>query len=225
MPSWKSHPGKGNYNRQRSQQQPESLSFGNFEFQEEKRVLTGKGGGVRELHTLLAKAKRQQTRARNDLGAAVSHQKELFDAALVRSTGKRIKDDPVRLQKALAKRRNKKRKSAKQWAERRQQLEASVEDAVQTAREGKSVKDLLNSDNRKRRLKHEEAKKAAKKSERGSGKSSGKKDFGKKGAGKAKGSKRGGAGGRGRGGGGRGGGGRGGAKKGGGGKGAGKRRR
>lgn len=55
---------------------------------------------------------------------------DLLSKATKRAQGEKIKDDPVRLAKALAKRKSKKRQSAKKWASRLEALHKSVENVV-----------------------------------------------------------------------------------------------
>ena len=112
-----------------------NLSFGNIEFQDMKSV-GARGGGVRELYSNLRKATKQQAAFSDMLAAGQSdsieyRRKELLATAIVRASGKKVKDDPTRINKALAKRRQKKRQSAKQWAERKRVIRDSVENAVE----------------------------------------------------------------------------------------------
>ncbi|RNF07581.1 secreted protein [Trypanosoma rangeli] len=112
---------------------PLNLSFGNFEFEEMKRV-GQRGGGVRELASLLRHAKRQTESHASLLGSETGLEKrqaDLLDIALRRASGAKVKDDPKRLAKALAKRRNKKRRSAKKWAGRIEKLQQSVNTVVE----------------------------------------------------------------------------------------------
>ncbi|EKF39469.1 hypothetical protein MOQ_000296 [Trypanosoma cruzi marinkellei] len=112
---------------------PLNLSFGNFEFEEMKRV-GRRGGGVRELATLLRHAKRQTEAHASMLGSEEGlerRQADLLDTAMRRAVGVKVKDDPKRLARALAKRRNKKRSSAKKWAERLEKLQSSVNTVVE----------------------------------------------------------------------------------------------
>ncbi|GET88957.1 hypothetical protein, conserved [Leishmania tarentolae] len=111
---------------------PLDLSFGNFEFQEMK-SLGKRGGGVRELSSLLRQARRKAATHVDMLHTrqgAEMRSEDLLSAAIQRSAGMKVKDDPHRIAKALAKRRSKKRQSAKRWAKRIQHLEDSVENAV-----------------------------------------------------------------------------------------------
>uniref|UniRef100_A0A0A9YM58 Ribosomal RNA-processing protein 14/surfeit locus protein 6 C-terminal domain-containing protein n=1 Tax=Lygus hesperus TaxID=30085 RepID=A0A0A9YM58_LYGHE len=107
---------------------PVNLSFGNFEMQEMQR-LGKRGGGVRELTQLLKQARRgaqtHRTLLRSRDGAEM-RQAQLLSAAVQRVGGAKVKDDPVRLSRALARRRQKKRQSAKQWAKRMQTLHEAV---------------------------------------------------------------------------------------------------
>lgn len=108
------------------------LSFGNFDFQELK-SLGKRGGGVRELSTLLRQARSKATHHSEMLrtrSGAAQRGDDLMQAAMQRASGVKVKDDPHKISKALAKRRNKKRQSAKRWATRIQNLEKSVENVV-----------------------------------------------------------------------------------------------
>ena len=110
-----------------------SLSFGNFDFQE-MHSLGKRGGGVREIAALLRHARRREKHHAELLshgsGVAIRND-ELIATALQRAAGQKVRDDPHRLVRALAKRRNKKRRSAKKWAERLQHLHESAENVVQ----------------------------------------------------------------------------------------------
>ncbi|KAG5478010.1 hypothetical protein LSCM4_05408 [Leishmania orientalis] len=111
---------------------PLDLSFGNFEFQEMK-SLGKRGGGVRELSSLLRQARRKAATHSNMLHTrqgAEMRSEDLLSAAMQRLAGIKVKDDPHRIAKALAKRRSKKRQSAKRWAKRIKSLEDSVENVV-----------------------------------------------------------------------------------------------
>lgn len=111
---------------------PLDISFGNFEFQEMKSI--GKrGGGVRELSSLLRQARRKAATHADMLHTrqgAELRSEDLISAAMQRAAGLKVKDDPHRIAKALAKRRSKKRQSAKRWAKRIKHLEDSVENIV-----------------------------------------------------------------------------------------------
>lgn len=111
---------------------PLDLSFGNFEFQELKSV--GKrGGGVRELSSLLRQARRKASSHAEMLHTregAEMRSNDLLSAAMQRAAGLKVKDDAQKISKALAKRRSKKRQSAKKWAKRMKALEDSVENVV-----------------------------------------------------------------------------------------------
>ncbi|KEG06116.1 secreted protein [Trypanosoma grayi] len=112
---------------------PLNLSFGNFEFEDMKR-LGKRGGGVRELASLLRHAQRQRTAHSALLSTEEGIEQrnaELLGTAMQRAAGMKVKDDPKRLAKALAKRRNKKRSSAKKWAGRLQKLQQSVDSVVE----------------------------------------------------------------------------------------------
>ncbi|RNF20831.1 uncharacterized protein Tco025E_03722 [Trypanosoma conorhini] len=112
---------------------PLNLSFGNFEFEAMKSV-GRRGGGARELASLLRHAKRQTAAHASQLGSAAGlerRQADLLDVALRRAAGAKVKDDPKRLAKALARRRNKKRSSAKKWAGRMEKLQQSVNTVVE----------------------------------------------------------------------------------------------
>jgi hypothetical protein len=111
---------------------PLDLSFGNFEFQEMK-SLGKRGGGVRELSSLLRQARRKASTHAEMLHTregAEMRSNELLSAAMQRAAGLKVKDDAQRITKALAKRRSKKRQSAKKWAKRIKGLEDSVENVV-----------------------------------------------------------------------------------------------
>ncbi|CAG9574588.1 conserved hypothetical protein [Leishmania major strain Friedlin] len=111
---------------------PLDLSFGNFEFQEMK-SLGKRGGGVRELSSLLRQARRKAAAHAGMLHTrqgAEMRSEDLLTAAMQRSAGMKVKDDPHRIAKALARRRSKKRQSAKRWARRIRHLEDSVENVV-----------------------------------------------------------------------------------------------
>eukprot|EP00672_Neobodo_designis_P024761 CAMPEP_0174839690 /NCGR_PEP_ID=MMETSP1114-20130205/8207_1 /TAXON_ID=312471 /ORGANISM="Neobodo designis, Strain CCAP 1951/1" /LENGTH=278 /DNA_ID=CAMNT_0016073817 /DNA_START=32 /DNA_END=869 /DNA_ORIENTATION=+ len=119
-----------------------SMSFNTFEFQEEK-TSQKRGGGVREIHVLLSKARKAQRRHEAVAGTYAGEQARLesaLETAAQRITGTKIRDDPTRLARALAKRKQKKRKSAKQWAARVEALEKSVDDAVEDVKAGRKVK-------------------------------------------------------------------------------------
>lgn len=92
-----------------------------------------RGGGVRELSTLLRAARQEKVEREKQLssrdGVAV-RANDLLSRATKRAQGEKIKDDPVRLAKALAKRKSKKRQSAKKWASRIEALHKSVENVV-----------------------------------------------------------------------------------------------
>jgi hypothetical protein len=110
-----------------------NLSFGNFDFQD-MHSIGQRGGGVRELHSLLRHARRTQAQHAvwmQDGATGVERRNiDLLRVAMERTQGRKVRDDPKRLTKALAKKRNRKRSSAKKWAERRKKLEASVENVV-----------------------------------------------------------------------------------------------
>ncbi|CBZ27446.1 conserved hypothetical protein [Leishmania mexicana MHOM/GT/2001/U1103] len=111
---------------------PLDLSFGNFEFQEMK-SLGKRGGGVRELSSLLRQARRKAATHADMLHTrqgAEMRSEDMLSAAMQRSAGMKVKDDAHRIAKALAKRRSKKRQSAKRWASRIKRLEDSVENVV-----------------------------------------------------------------------------------------------
>ncbi|KAG5503460.1 hypothetical protein JKF63_05599 [Porcisia hertigi] len=111
---------------------PLDLSFGNFDFQEMK-SLGKRGGGVRELSSLLRQARRKAVTHADMLHTRLGAEKrseDLLCAAMQRSAGLKVKDDPHRIAKALAKRRSKKRQSAKRWAKRIKHLKDSVENVV-----------------------------------------------------------------------------------------------
>ncbi|KAH8606245.1 putative Surfeit locus protein 6 [Trypanosoma vivax] len=112
---------------------PINLSFGNFEFDEIKR--TGqRGGGVRELSRSLRRAQQRaalHTQLLYTPGGVEERNAELLDTATRRAAGEKVKDDPKRLAKALARRRNKKRRSAKKWTRRMEQLKQSVDDVLE----------------------------------------------------------------------------------------------
>jgi hypothetical protein len=120
----------------------ENLSFSNFEFNVDKRV-GACGGGVRELNALLRESKRKQRAYQAVAGTAEGEDwrnQQLIQTAIRRAAGEKIKDDPKRLTKTLAKRRNKKRVSAKRWAKRNEALKASVDTAVENRLAGKKEK-------------------------------------------------------------------------------------
>ncbi|KAG5477772.1 hypothetical protein LSCM1_05070 [Leishmania martiniquensis] len=111
---------------------PLDLSFGNFEFQEMK-SLGKRGGGVRELSSLLRQVHRTAATHSDMLQTrqgAEMRSEDLLASAMQRLAGVKVKDDPHRIAKALAKRRSKKRQSARRWAKRVKSLEDSVESAV-----------------------------------------------------------------------------------------------
>ncbi|CAJ1025752.1 Surfeit locus protein 6, putative [Leishmania lindenbergi] len=111
---------------------PLDLSFGNFEFQEMK-SLGKRGGGVRELSSLLRQARRKAATHAGMLHTqqgAKMRSEDLLSAAVQRSAGMKVKDDPHLIAKALAKHRRTKRQSAKRWAKRIKHLEDSVENVV-----------------------------------------------------------------------------------------------
>ncbi|KPI86030.1 hypothetical protein ABL78_4899 [Leptomonas seymouri] len=111
---------------------PLDLSFGNFEFQDMK-SLGKRGGGVRELSSLLRQARRKAANYADMLHTREGvemRSNELLSAALQRAAGLKVKDDAQRISRALAKRRSKKRQSAKRWAKRIKGLEDSVENVV-----------------------------------------------------------------------------------------------
>ncbi|KPA79165.1 hypothetical protein ABB37_05668 [Leptomonas pyrrhocoris] len=111
---------------------PLDISFGNFEFQEMK-SLGKRGGGVRELSSLLRQARRKASNYAEMLHThegAEARSGELISAAMQRAAGLKVKDDAQRITRALAKRRSKKRQSAKRWAKRIKGLEDSVENIV-----------------------------------------------------------------------------------------------
>lgn len=150
-----------------------SLSFNNFDFQEMKSI-GKKGGGVRELYANLKKARQMQTRHTGMLQSsdgAEERRQQMLSTALDRAAGKKIKDDPKRIAKALAKRRNKKRQSAKKWAQRKRNLQESVDNYVDERRAQKQ-----------RTIASKEAKKNKKAEKRGTS-SGGKGGKGKPGAG------------------------------------------
>lgn len=128
---------------------PVNLSFGNFAFQALETV-GQRGGGVRELSSLLRQARRRASSQRDQLRTRKGIEERndyLLSTAMQRAAGKKIKDDPHKLNKALAKRRSKKKQSAKRWAKRLRQLEDSVENVVkdrsaarQTTRARKAAK-------------------------------------------------------------------------------------
>lgn len=112
---------------------PIALSFGAFEFHE-MRNLGQRGGGVRELSQCLRSAREQKRRQEllmqtND--GAEQRQKDLLQRAARRAVGEKMKDDPARISKALAKRRSQKRQSAKKWAKRIEALQHSVDHCVE----------------------------------------------------------------------------------------------
>lgn len=120
---------------------PVHLTFGTFDFQEHHR-LGQRGGGVRELAALLRAARHQKRYESVQLSSpsgVSTRSNELLEKALQRAQGKKIKDDPTRIAKALAKRRSKKRASAKKWSERIAALQKSVDDVV-TEKEGSRYK-------------------------------------------------------------------------------------
>ena len=121
------------------------LSFGHFEFQTDKPV-GQRGGGVRELHSLLKHARRKQVRdsvlMQSERG--VAHRGEgMLHTALLRVQGHKVKDDASRIAKTLAKRRTKKRKSAKEWAKRRDALQHSVDNILESRHGNKVEKGKL----------------------------------------------------------------------------------
>ncbi|CBH17538.1 Surfeit locus protein 6, putative [Trypanosoma equiperdum] len=112
---------------------PLNLSFGNFDFDETKR-LGQRGGGVRELAKSLRRAQRQaaaHSQMLKNRGGLEQRNAELLGTAMRRAAGERVKDDPKRLAKALAKRRSKKRTSARKWAGRLEQIQQSVDNVVE----------------------------------------------------------------------------------------------
>lgn len=112
---------------------PIALSFGAFEFHE-MRNLGQRGGGVRELSQCLRSAreqKRRQEQLMQTNDGAEMRQKDLLQRAARRAVGEKMKDDPARISKALAKRRSKKRQSAKKWAKRIEALQHSVDHCVE----------------------------------------------------------------------------------------------
>lgn len=211
-----------------------NLSFGSFEFRENIISKEGKkGGGVRELFTQLKKAKREKKRFDSQLESqegVESRKAVLVDRALTRLSGEKVRDDVTRLGRKLAKRRQKKRKSARDWKKRLEAVNKSVDEAV--GKTGGADKKAMMAANRKRRLAQKKSqtsvgrKDKARKEKKMSGAA-------KRGAEKRKsssafsGKKGGSGGGRGGGGGGkgRGGGGRGGGRSGGGGGGRGRGRK
>lgn len=110
------------------------ISFGNITFGDEKK--SDKGGGKRELQRLLYAARRRQTRVQRFAGTDEGEQirkTQLVEHAMQRTLGVKVKDDPKRLVRALARRRQQKRRSAKRWAEKKKELTNSVEEAVDKA--------------------------------------------------------------------------------------------
>lgn len=92
-----------------------------------------RGGGVRELSSLLRQARRKASNHAEMLHTregAEMRSNDLISAAMQRAAGLKVKDDAQRITKALAKRRSKKRQSAKKWAKRIKGLEDSVENVV-----------------------------------------------------------------------------------------------
>lgn len=152
------------------------LSFGNFDFQEFHRI-GQRGGGVRELHSLLRAARGKKHYQDGELlksrRGAEERKGSLLHTAVLRASGTKVKDDPVKLSRALAKRRQKKRQSAKRWAKRVEALEKSVDSCVKDFREGKKKKSGF--------LSNKEAKKKSKlalKEASGGGKKGGGRDRG-----------------------------------------------
>lgn len=108
---------------------PVNVSFGNFDFHEFHNAQQ-RGGGVRELSSLLRASRRQKRLDEDRLttrGGAAERRGDLLKTAMMRLRGEKVKDDPSKLSKALAKRRQRKRQSAKKWAKRIDALHQSVE--------------------------------------------------------------------------------------------------
>jgi hypothetical protein len=140
-----------------------NLSFGNFEFREIFNSQEGKkGGGIRKLYIDLSRAKKE--RARMDVALQTEEGLEerrgnLIGKAISRMGGEKIRDDATYLSRKLQKRRSKKRKSAKEWAKRKDDLQKSVDEAVE--RHGSAGKSQMMAANRKRRLAMEHNKTSA----------------------------------------------------------------
>lgn len=112
---------------------PVGISFGSFDFQEFHNA-GQRGGGVRELSKCLRTArhkKRLQEEQLQSREGIQQRREDLLIRAARRAVGERIKDDPSKISKALAKRRNRKRQSAKRWEKRVQALQHSVDHCVE----------------------------------------------------------------------------------------------
>lgn len=143
---------------------PVGLSFGNFDFQDMKNI-GQRGGGMRELATLLRQARRKATQSNAQLRTREGIQQrnvDLLSTALQRASGKKVKDDAAKLSKAMAKRRSKKRQSAKKWAKRLKTLEDSVENVVRD----RSISKQTQRARREAKAKEKDKRKAAMKAPR-----------------------------------------------------------
>ncbi|CCW66016.1 unnamed protein product [Phytomonas sp. Hart1] len=143
---------------------PLDISFGNFDFQDLKSV-GQRGGGMRELASLLRQARRKvaghKTLLHSRAGIQMRNRDLLQDAAQ-RVVGIKVKNDPQRLAKSIAKRKNKKRQSAKRWAKRVKQIEDSVENVVKDRTNAKNVYRMRKEASKKEKIKRREAIKAVK---------------------------------------------------------------
>lgn len=140
-----------------------NISFGNFEFRELRNSKDGKkGGGIRKLYNDLSRAKKEKTRMDAALETEEGldiRRESLLEKAQRKLGGEKIRDDPKYLQRKLTKRRAKKKKSAKEWAKRKEDLQKSVDEAVE--KHGKAGIKGMNSANRARRVAMKHAKTSA----------------------------------------------------------------
>ncbi|CCW62554.1 unnamed protein product [Phytomonas sp. EM1] len=144
---------------------PIDISFGNFDFQDMKNV-GQRGGGMRELASLLRQARRKVAGHKQLLHSREGIQlrnRDLLSAAAQRAAGIKVKDDPQRLAKSIAKRKSKKRQSAKRWAKRVKHLEDSVENVVKDRSNAKNMHRMRREASKKEKAKRREAIKAVNK--------------------------------------------------------------
>ena len=137
-----------------------NLSFGNFEFREFITPAAGKkGGGIVQLHAQLSRAKREKTRLDSALDSSEGIEERratLIDKAATRMGGTKLKDDPTMLARKLNKRRSKKRRSARQWAKRVDDIRKSVDEVGESRSAMASSKKAMMHANRNRRLAQKE---------------------------------------------------------------------
>ncbi|XP_018320128.2 surfeit locus protein 6 homolog, partial [Agrilus planipennis] len=86
--------------------------------------------------------------------AIITKQKEAWKSALAKAEGKKVKDDPLLLKKTVKKQEQIKRKSAKQWEQRKEKLEKVKEERQKKRQENiKKKKDKKKADKMKKAAK------------------------------------------------------------------------